>query len=253
MAPENDQQGETPGTNPPPGTPGEQGQQPPVRTAADIYKDFEAELFKREVSNAEAYDKSVMMYATGALALSLTFIKDLLPPGKAVYMCALYGAWVAFLASLIAVLLSYMAGQLAIRKQRVLAYEYYVDGNEDSLKPEKNPWVARTDRLNIGSGAFFIVGAALMTWFVAWNVAVRETPAGLANDAAHPSSGPQSSIVVANNAPLLVVQTSAMAAPLPVTVKCPVQPPHRPPVKPGTTKLKTFQPQGADHSCPAKS
>jgi hypothetical protein len=253
MAPENDQQGETPGTNPPPGTPGEQGQQPPVRTAADIYKDFEAELFKREVSNAEAYDKSVMMYATGALALSLTFIKDLLPPGKAVYMWALNGSWIAFLASLIVVVASYMVGQKALSTQRELAYKYYVEGDDDSLRPELNPWAAVTNWLNLGSGAFFILGAALMTLFVACNVALRESPSGHVDDAAHQASGTQGAIVVANNAPLFVVQTSAMTAPPTVAVKCPVQPPHRPPVKPGTAKLKTFQPQRADHSCPAKT
>jgi hypothetical protein len=250
MAPENDQQGESPGDNPPPRTADASGTYAPTEADLAAYKDFEAELFKREVSNAEAYDKSVMMYATGALALSLTFIKDLLPPGKAIAMWALNGSWIAFLISLIVVVVSYMVGQTALRKQRVLAHEYYVGGNEDSLKPERNPWAAATNWLNLGSGAFFIVGAALMTLFVARNVALRETPAGLASDVAHQTLGTQGSIVVANNAPLLIVQTSATAAPPPVTVKCPAPPPHRPPVK---TKLKNFQPPEANHSCPAKS
>ncbi|WP_199098011.1 hypothetical protein [Dyella sp. ASV21] len=188
------------GTNP-----STDGQTPfvPSPEAVQAYQAFEAELFKREVSNAEAYDKAVLLYSTGALGLSLTFIKDIVPAGKAVCLWALYASWGGFLAAMIIVLISYLVGQKAIRRQRDLAYEVYCEGEQDKAKPEHNHWSAWTDYLNVGSGACFVLGVALMTWFVANNVAQREDPAALA----YPTSQPTGSTTITlNDAPIVASQ-----------------------------------------------
>lgn len=188
------------GTNP-----STDGQTPfvPSPEAVQAYQAFEAELFKREVSNAEAYDKAVLLYSTGALGLSLTFIKDIVPAGKAVCLWALYASWGGFLAAMIIVLISYLVGQKAIRRQRDLAYEVYCEGEQDKAKPEHNHWSAWTDYLNVGSGACFVLGVALMTWFVANNVALREDPAAVAHPAVQPTG---STNITFNDAPIVASQ-----------------------------------------------
>ncbi|MEW9625822.1 hypothetical protein [Rhodanobacter geophilus] len=176
----------------------------PSPEAVQAYQAFEAELFKREVSNAEAYDKAVLLYSTGALGLSLTFIKDIVPAGKAVCLWTLYASWGGFLAAMVVVLVSYLVGQKAIRRQRDLAYEIYCcQGEEDKAKPEHNRWSAWTDYLNVSSGVCFVLGAALMTWFVADNVARREDPAALAHPMIQPTG---STNITFNDAPVVASQ-----------------------------------------------
>lgn len=221
MAPEHNPPGETPNDEtpdtPPPIHRGEPKPYEPTEADITAYKDFEAELFKREVSNAEAYDKAVMMYSTGALGLSLTFIKDILPPGKAVHMWSLYWSWIAFLISLIVVLASYMVGQIAIRKQRDLAHEYYLEGKEEKMQSKYNPWSKWTDYLNVGSGLFFVFGAALMVFFVSKNVALRETPSPDIHAAAPKTSqstaptSVQSPPITQTCAPVIVMQPPTQA------------------------------------------
>lgn len=181
----------------------------PSPEAVQAYQTFEAELFKREVSNAEAYDKAVLLYSTGALGLSLTFIKDIVPPGQATCLWVLYLSWLSFLAAMVIMLASYLIGQKAIRCQRDLAYEVYCEGKTERAKPEHNPWSKRTDHLNVGSGACFVLGAALMTWFVASNVALRERPAALAQPSAQSSGIPTGATITFNNAPTVVLRTPA--------------------------------------------
>lgn len=181
----------------------------PSPEAVQAYQAFEAELFKREVSNAEAYDKAVLLYSTGALGLSLTFIKDIVPPGQAICLWVLYLSWLSFLAAMVIMLASYLIGQKAIRCQRDLAYEVYCEGKTEKAKPEHNPWSKRTDHLNVGSGACFVLGAALMTWFVASNVALREKPTVLARPSAQSPGTSTGATISFNNAPVVVFRTPA--------------------------------------------
>ena len=181
----------------------------PSPEAVQAYQAFEAELFKREVSNAEAYDKAVLLYSTGALGLSLTFIKDIVPPGQATCLWLLYLSWLSFLAAMVIMLISYLVGQKAIRCQRDLAYEVYYEGKTERTKPEYNPWSKRTDHLNVGSGACFVLGAALMTWFVASNIALREKPVALAQPSGQSPGTPTSATITFNTAPAVVFRTPA--------------------------------------------
>ena len=140
------------------------------------FEAFETELFKREVANAKAYDKAILLYSTGALGLSLTFIKDILPPGNAVHLGALDASWLAFLTALVGMLASYLVGQVAIRRQRDLAYEVFLKNQREKLQPRYNRWAAGVDYLNVFAGLCFVLGATCMTWFVASNVERMAAP-----------------------------------------------------------------------------
>ena len=54
-----------------------------------------ADLLKRQLSNAENYDKAVLSLSTAFLGFSLAFLKDLAPIHLAEWRCFLYGSWMA--------------------------------------------------------------------------------------------------------------------------------------------------------------
>lgn len=134
-----------------------------------MFADLKAELFKRELSNAENFDKAILAYSTGALGVSLAFLKDFIPITKAVHAWLLYGSWSLFVVSIIATTLSYVTSQLGISRQQEINEAYYLDGKEEALR-ERNFWAVFTEWLNFLSGLIFICGIIFTTLFVALNL-----------------------------------------------------------------------------------
>lgn len=82
--------------------------------------DEELEPYRKTVVEADqksldSYDKTVITIASGALALSLTLIKDL-QPAHVRAACLLFVAWAFLAATLLIVLASFLMSHLALRK-----------------------------------------------------------------------------------------------------------------------------------------
>ena len=135
----------------------------------DEYVRYEAALYQRDLSNSENYDKSILMYATGALALSLTFIKDIVPLKVAVSLGLLETSWVFWVFSILSVLASFLFGLEASNKQRKFADQYYRRGKNKAIK-KKNPFMRCVKLANLASGLCFVLGATFTTAFVWVNI-----------------------------------------------------------------------------------
>lgn len=135
----------------------------------ELYKTQEAELFKRELSNSENYDKSLLAYASGGLGLSLTFIKDVVPFATARYLALLELSWLSFVGAIVLVLASFQISQLAIRRQIDLASRYYLKREAAALN-EENRFATWTGRVNVMAGILFLCGVLLTTVFVWTNL-----------------------------------------------------------------------------------
>jgi hypothetical protein len=140
-----------------------------MSTNGDLYARLEATLFERDLSNSENYDKSILMYATGALALSLSFIKDIVPLKDAVYLGFLEVSWLFWICSIFSVLASFVLALKASELQRDLAYRYYHQDDEAAFN-EKNKWVKYVKWANIASGSLFVLGAVATMLFVWINI-----------------------------------------------------------------------------------
>ncbi len=159
---ENDIEGSQPGATPP-------ASSLPTDEAKQLFNATKDDLFKRQLSNAEAFDKAILTYSSGALALSLGFLKDFVPLDRASAPYLLFSSWAMFAASIVATIVSYQVSQLGINKQVRLAERYYLDQDESALK-EKNRAAICTDWLNWTSGGLFSLGVAITTVFVAVNL-----------------------------------------------------------------------------------
>ncbi len=126
-----------------------------------------ADLFKRQLSNAENYDRSILSVSTAFLGFSLLFLKDFVPANLAQWLWLLYGSWVMFTCAVLTIIISFLVSQSAINVQLEKAEDYYLRGNEAAL--ERSVLTKAADWFNAISGIFFVLGVLSSTGFVIKN------------------------------------------------------------------------------------
>lgn len=188
-------------------------------TNDELYKRLNDTLSERELSNSENYDKSILMYATGALALSLSFIKDIVPLKEAIGTGYLEASWLFWIGSIVSVLTSFVLGQVALDLQRKLALRYYYEDDETAYK-EENKWIKYVKRANLTSGVLFVLGA-IATMAFAWSNIEHQQhlPTSEANQMATPAPthtpapAPSHRALTGDAAPVPQIQKKASSPP----------------------------------------
>lgn len=126
-----------------------------------------ADLLKRQISNAENYDKAVLSLSTFFLGLSLAFLKDFVPVQRAEWRSLLYGSWIVLTCAVVSTIASFLLSQRAIDVQLKKAEDYYLRGDQVALGKSRIAKV--TDWVNAVSGVLFVFGVSLATAFVIVN------------------------------------------------------------------------------------
>ena len=127
-----------------------------------------ADLLKRQLSNAENYDKAILSLSTVFLGFSFAFLKDFVATDQAEWLCLLYGSWVVLTAAVFTTILSFWVSQRAIDAQLKRAENYYLHNKQDTLN--KSLAARFTDWVNAASGILFVLGISLTTAFVLVNI-----------------------------------------------------------------------------------
>lgn len=132
-----------------------------------LYVSARAELLERQFSNSEAYDKAILTLSSGFLALSLSFIKDILPIGSIAWTCLLYTSWVLLVLAIVTTIITFRVSNIAIDQRLEQIERYYINRDEGAFpKAILSGWV---ERLNAASGVLFICGVAFTVIFVILN------------------------------------------------------------------------------------
>lgn len=134
-----------------------------------LYAETRKDLLTRQLSNSEKFDGAVLTLSTGALGISLVFIKDVVPLEKAQCAELLIVSWCFFGLAIISVVISFLVSQEGIKKQLNHAEEYYLNGKEEYLTKANIP-AKVTDFLNYASGVLFVLGIILTIIFVSINI-----------------------------------------------------------------------------------
>jgi hypothetical protein len=199
------------------------------------YAEFRAEVYKRELSNAENFDKAILTYASGALAVSLAFLKDFVPIHKAAAVWLLYGSWAMFVCCIVSTVASYLFSQAGIKRQLGHARRYYVDGDKAALNAPNTP--ARiTEGLNVASGALFCCAIITTTVFIAINAKAASLPGknAEAHDCAADPVAMHVTCATSSSPPIPAVsdrQRVEKGMPAPPITPAPNPPPPPPPAK----------------------
>ena len=123
-------------------------------------------LIDAEREAIRSFDKTMIMLAAGALALSFGFVREMkVSPASDWH---LYSAWVALLVSLLVVLVSFLLSQHAMRRQ-IAIIEGCLDSSGSS-DPGLTRWAKVIVVLNWMSLISFLFGVAFFAIFAAHNL-----------------------------------------------------------------------------------
>lgn len=124
-------------------------------------------LIATSIDQMGQFDKLIVTLSGGALALSLTFIKDISPNPIPCSKWLIFGAWGFFTISLVSVLLSHLTSHKDM--------EFEIDKLDDNYKNQeenynpKNPFKKTTIFLNRLSTVTFLLGLFFLVTFASIN------------------------------------------------------------------------------------
>ena len=143
-----------------------------------LHDEMRDDLFKRQLSNSQFLDKAILSLSGAGLAFSFVFIKDMVPSKPATNLFLLYISWVSFILPIVCTLFSFLIGQMAIKKQLKLNYDYYILEKEE-VKNLKNQLSPIIPRLSWASVILYIIAVISIATFVKLNIKQIITQGGV--------------------------------------------------------------------------
>ena len=139
----------------------------------DLFLEHQKQDWENIQSSSDEYDKSVLTLSSGGLALSLAFLKDIVPLKDASGLSLLYCSWGAFTIAIFLTVLSFRLSILAHEEHLEHLRKYYLEDKRDHYnKPSR-----LTSALGILSwiaGASFVLAVTATIIFACINIqAVR--------------------------------------------------------------------------------
>ncbi|GEM_PF-1516913 len=138
-----------------------------------IYSEERKLLISTEQEQAKTFDKYILTISSGALGLSLAFIKLIqnIETGSENW---LFAAWALFSLSTLSTLISFLTGQAACRRQvKILEASFFPEEQEEK-SDDRNPHSTATGILNVSSIALLILGFATFIIFAFQNIKTIE-------------------------------------------------------------------------------
>jgi len=93
--------------------------------AEELFDEHRARVLEWMKAGTDSFDRNLLALSSGSLALSLAFIKDVVPLGKAIWIGCLYTSWVAFALCIAVTLASFQVSVKALEKSLPDVEAYY--------------------------------------------------------------------------------------------------------------------------------
>jgi hypothetical protein len=136
--------------------------------ALKLYAEYRGRLEAQLQAAYDQFDKAILTLSGGALALSIGFIKDVVPLSRALWKPLLVTSWLGFALAVLLTVVSFQVSQRAYEFQIDCAQDYYVNNRVDALK-RRNHYSVCVRRLNIVAIVTFMLAVVLTICFVAEN------------------------------------------------------------------------------------
>ena len=151
----------------PPGAPGD---------AATVDKNWQEWYWKQAEpaqqsinSGTDSLDKNMLALSSGALGVSLAFIKDIVPLGQATWICLLIISWCAFALCMTTTLLSFEFSIAGLKKHRELLDEMLKKKNPELARDQGSGWSTAVVVCRHAALILFLAGLACTVVFVIKN------------------------------------------------------------------------------------
>ncbi len=152
--------------------------------AERLHDEYRKKVWEDLSSGSEDFDKYLITFSIGALALSLSFIKEIVPLKDAIWIPSLVGSWVAFIVTILVTLISFRISMRALENMSPVLDDFYLNGNVEAFnKHLEDPWTIWVERCAWVGIFFFVLGLVFTMIFVSGNVlrsngmAEKENPA----------------------------------------------------------------------------
>lgn len=89
-----------------------------------LYHQSREELLRRQLSNSQILDKSILSLSSAGLGLSVAFIKNVVSLTQATSLWLLHLSWLMFTLAIICTLISFLTSQKSIKKELNRIYQY---------------------------------------------------------------------------------------------------------------------------------
>jgi len=126
------------------------------------YMDERRLLAGLEAESYRSFDKALLTFSSGAIALSVTFFEKF-SIGPSFLLIASWGLW---LLSIIFQLISYLISARAMREEMAILNEQYK--NYDA-EPRKNPYTGWPSKINTAALLAFVIGTLTFLLFTIQN------------------------------------------------------------------------------------
>ena len=120
-------------------------------------------------ASSDEFDKSLLTYSSGALGLSLAFIKDIVKLENAIALSWLYWSWLFLVSCIVLTIASYRLSIHAQQRRLDDARRFYTERDEKAFNRE-TVWSRMLDWCAYLGAAFFLAGVLSTVLFVYFNV-----------------------------------------------------------------------------------
>lgn len=134
----------------------------------DVYRQICDQIEGGRRSGSEEYDKAILTLSSGFLAISIAFVKDVVPLAHIVWMPALIISWMLFAAAVLSTLISFVVSQHAYDVQKRNLDGYFLHNVEEACN-RPNRLATVTTVLNYFSGLCFVAAVILTIVFASAN------------------------------------------------------------------------------------
>jgi hypothetical protein len=138
----------------------------------ELHDQHKARICEDIQSSTDSFDQSLLTLSSGALGVSLAFIKDIVPLKEAVWIGLLFGSWIAFALCIVATVVSFLVSVKANKQQLGYIEAYYLRSQDGALDKHKTSgyvkWLHGCTWLGI---ILFVAGLFCTIIFACENVA----------------------------------------------------------------------------------
>jgi hypothetical protein len=143
----------------------------PEQIALDLqfFTDHKKQVWSDMQAGSDEFDRGLLTLSSGALALSLAFIKDVVPLAHATHLPILFASWICFAVCMIVTLASFRFSIVAQERHLEYARRFHIDGDQDALNDRHWSAKALTTCAYTG-GIVLLIGFVLTIWFAVINI-----------------------------------------------------------------------------------
>ena len=101
----------------------------PSPRAQQLHDEYRRKVWEDSKSGSENFDKYLLTFSSGALALSLSFIKDVVHVENVQSFSLLITSWICFIACILTTLISFRISLIALEKMVPCLNDFYLSGD----------------------------------------------------------------------------------------------------------------------------